>query len=309
MELTQVKGNTWVAEGEELIPFYRLDERRCVLLDTGLEEEREELEEALLSHGLVPAGVLCSHAHIDHCGNNRYFQQKYGIPVALTPPEAGMCCNELTLKCYFLILSPEDSEERGESMIHAPDVLIPPRDGAFSFCGAEFRVVYTPGHSAGHISTVTPDNVCYVADALLSQEFLGAKLPYNLSQREAAASREKLRGLGCAAYIMAHRGTCTAGEIEGLIDKNQEMVRRRAEEICALVDRPMTISEISQAVCRRYHLFTHKPTRALRFERNIRFFVEYLQDGGRLELFCRQGVAYYRPALSPETDPAPAGTR
>ena len=28
MELTQVKGNTWVAEGMELIPFYKLDERR-----------------------------------------------------------------------------------------------------------------------------------------------------------------------------------------------------------------------------------------------------------------------------------------
>ena len=60
MELTQVKGNTWVAEGMELIPFYKLDERRCVLLDTGLGEEREELEEALRSAGLTPAGVPCS---------------------------------------------------------------------------------------------------------------------------------------------------------------------------------------------------------------------------------------------------------
>ena len=36
MELTQVKGNTWVAEGTELIPFYKLDGKRCVLLDSGL---------------------------------------------------------------------------------------------------------------------------------------------------------------------------------------------------------------------------------------------------------------------------------
>ena len=47
MNLRQVKGNTWVLEGLEFIPLYRLDGGRCVLLDTGLAQEREELEQAL----------------------------------------------------------------------------------------------------------------------------------------------------------------------------------------------------------------------------------------------------------------------
>ena len=38
MKLTQVKGNTWVIEANQLIPLYRLGEGRCVLLDTGLAE-------------------------------------------------------------------------------------------------------------------------------------------------------------------------------------------------------------------------------------------------------------------------------
>ena len=294
MELTQVKGNTWVAEGEELIPFYKLDGRRCVLLDTGLPEEREELEEALLSAGLTPAGVLCSHAHVDHCGSSGYFQKRYGAQIALTAPEAGMCVNLFTLQCSFLVLSPEETRARGRDMVHTPDVLIPQRDGPFSFCGAEFRILYTPGHSPGHISAVTPDGVCYAADALLSHEYLGAKLPYNLSQRAAVLSREKLRGLDCGVYIMAHRGICTGAEIPALIDGNQEMIRRRTEEILELIDRPMTVDQIHQAACRRYELFTHKPGRALRFERNVRFFVEYLLDEGRLEAFCRRGTAYFR---------------
>ena len=56
MKLTQVKGNTWVIEANQLIPLYKLDERRCVLLDTGLAEEREELEELALEL------ALCSYA-------------------------------------------------------------------------------------------------------------------------------------------------------------------------------------------------------------------------------------------------------
>ena len=96
-----------MAEGTELIPFYKLDGKRCVLLDSGLLEEREELEAALGAAGLTPAGVLCSHAHVDHCGNSRYFQERYGAQIALTAPEAGMCANQLTLKCYFLAISPD----------------------------------------------------------------------------------------------------------------------------------------------------------------------------------------------------------
>ena len=295
MELTQVKGNTWVAEGMELIPLYKLDERRCVLLDTGLGEEREELEEALRSAGLTPAGVLCSHAHVDHCGNNRYFQETYGAQIALTGPEAGMCANLLTLKCYFLTLPPDMVAQRAAYMVHTPDVILPAGDGPVSFCGAEFQILHTPGHSAGHICAITPDNVCYTADAVLSPELLNSKLPYDLSHRMAMDSREKLRGLDCDGYIMAHRGVCGRGELAELIDENQTLIRRRAGEILSLIVRPMTLSQICQAVCAYYQLFTHKPRRALQFERNIRFFLDYLTDRGELELRCKNGTAYYCP--------------
>lgn len=295
MDLTRVKGNTWVIEANQLIPLYRLDDKRCVLLDTGLLEEREELERVLLGAGLTPVGVLCSHAHVDHCANNGYLQQKYGTKVALTPPETGMCSSLLTLKCYFLTLSPGTVERESSCMIHTPDVSIPMRDGPFDFCGAAFRVVHTPGHSAGHICVITPDNVCYTADALLSRELLGAKLPYSLSHQMAMESREKLRLLDCGAYIMAHRGVCPGEEFGALIDANQALVRRRAEEILGLIHGPMTASQVVQAVCAFHRLFTHKPRRSLRFERNVRFFLEYLVDAGVLDEICQNGVTYYTP--------------
>lgn len=293
MELTQVQGNTWVIEANELIPLYKLDGSRCVLLDTGLLEEREELERTLREAGLTPVGVLCSHAHVDHCANSGYLQEKYGAKVALTFPEAGMCSSLLTLKCYFLTLSPETVERESGCMVHRPDVIIPAEDGPFSFCGAEFQIIHTPGHSAGHVCTVTPDNVCYAADALLSEELLGAKLPYSLSHKLAMDSREKLRGTDCDVYVMAHRGVCGRGEIGGLIDANQDLVLRRAEEILSLVDRPMTASQIDEAACVLYELFTRKPRRSLRFERNVRFFIEYLVDNRRLAETCKNGATYY----------------
>ena len=296
MNLRQIKGNTWVLEGLEWIPFYKLDEHRCVLLDTGLKSEREDLENALLSHGLTPAGILCSHAHVDHGGNNRYFQEKYRIPVALTAPEAGMCANILTLKCYFLMLPPGMVEAEASHLVCTPDVIVPGTDGPFSFCGAEFQIIHTPGHSAGHISVVTPDGVCCAGDALLSREALDAKLPYCLSHKLGIESREKLRGVPASLFVMAHRGLCPREELEALIDDNQALAQRRSEEILALVTEPMTISQITQRVCAHFTLLSRRPTRSLRYERNVRFFVEYLADRGDLVMEAREGVTFYRQA-------------
>ena len=84
MKVEHVKGNTWVLIDWEYIPFYKVDEEHCILLDTGTHEQREDLENTLLDLGLTPVGILGSHAHIDHMGSFAYLQRKYGAKLALT---------------------------------------------------------------------------------------------------------------------------------------------------------------------------------------------------------------------------------
>lgn len=296
MNLIQVKGNTWVLEGIEYIPLYRLEDGRCILLDTGLGEEQEELEAALLAYGLKPVGILCSHAHVDHCGNNAFFQRKYGAQVALTAPEAGMCCSILNLKCYCLVVSPNMAQEEMANMVHTADVIIPEQDGPFSFQGVEFQIIHTPGHSPAHVSVITPDGVCYVGDALLSQEMLGAKLPYALAHHLAHESREKLKAVDADVFLMAHRGMCDGDQIAQLVEDNHTLIDQRAKEVLELISRPMNITEIYQGVCRRFQLLSRRPRRSLRFERNTRFFIEYLVDQGALEMEVVEGVVWYSRA-------------
>ena len=63
-----------------------------------------------------------------------------------------------------------------------------------------------------------------------------------------------------------------------------------------MVDRPMHLSQISLNVCRLFSLNPGTARRALSFERNIRFFVEFLLDRGDLVLELHDGVAYFAPA-------------
>ncbi|MBP1758308.1 MAG: hypothetical protein H6Q61_557, partial [Firmicutes bacterium] len=43
MTLRQVKGNTWVMESWLFIPLYKLDDRHCILLDSGLSQQEGEI--------------------------------------------------------------------------------------------------------------------------------------------------------------------------------------------------------------------------------------------------------------------------
>ena len=88
MELIQAKGDTWYLAAAELIPIYRLEGGRCILLDSGLESEREALSAALDRAGLTPVGVFGSHTHRDHSVNNGWLRERYGTRICRPAGEA-----------------------------------------------------------------------------------------------------------------------------------------------------------------------------------------------------------------------------
>lgn len=299
MKLNHVLGNTWVIEGSGLMGLYRLDESRCILLDSGEVFEREELARLLDSHGLNPIGVLCSHVHVDHSINNGWLRERYGTLAAVPAGEAQITRTPVAMKAYFYSAPPNALAKEFAGMASPVDTLIPwdartPwMDCVFSFCGVDFRIIHTPGHSMDHVAIVTPDNVCYVGDAVISNEVLEAKLPYHIYPDMAIRSAEKLRDTRCAAYIVAHRGVHT--DINAVVEASNAHIRRRAEEILSLITRPMTFSEIWAAVNEAFSLLSSRPIRAALMERNLRSFVDYLVDAGRLNWYAQRGMLYYAP--------------
>lgn len=293
MKLTQVKGNTWVAEGWELIPFYRLDDGRCILLDSGLYREREDLVQSLQEAGLTPAALVCTHTHVDHSGAAAWLQEQFHLPVAVSAGEAVVVHSSITLKAV-MGTSPKHARTEYGYMTLAPDIILPDADSELELLGVPLRIIHTPGHSPSHICIITPDNVCHVGDVLLSPEMYYAKLPYSMDIATDLVSKERLRTLGCDLYIASHRGILP--NINDSVDANRELFLLRAGEILSAIHRPMTFSEVTAAVYQMYSLFSRSPRRAQSFERNIRFFMEFLLDEGRLEILAGDaGVTLYAP--------------
>jgi len=171
------------------------------------------------------------------------------------------------------------------------DCPIPDEEGVFSFCGVDFRILPTPGHSPGHLCVITPDDVCYVGDALLSGKMLDAKIPYNFAHQAALDSYDLLLNLKCEKYILAHRGVFE--DLTELAEVNRKLVMDKADLILSLITHPMSESAIYEAVCEHYTLLTSKPLKSAMMERNIHSYVEYLLDRGDLTDTPQHGIRYY----------------
>ena len=297
LRLKQVRGNTWTVTGPQLIPLYLTGDGRCILLDTGPIYVREALEELLERENLSVAGIIGTHTHFDHFGNGRYFQKKLGIPVALSIGEAETCRTYASIKS-FLFAYPAGqvmADPKLEALACRADILVDVDGTSVDIAGVTFGVKRTPGHSPDHISIITPDNVCYAGDALLSAEsLLRTKLPYAFNFAQSLESMESFRGCGYDAMIMAHAGIAE-GSYDALVDDNISHMKRQIDYVCSLVDHPMSGGAICGRVKKEMNIRTDTTEKAQNLERFVRPYLECLIDEKRLNLILYDDSLCYAP--------------
>lgn len=297
MELKQISGNTWCLSGHQIIPLYRTDSSHCILMDTGPYALREELERDLARYGLTPIGLLCTHTHFDHFGNTRYLSERFNCPVALPLGEAEICRTLASVKSHLYVYSAGQvaSDPERSQIPCLVDHVIRPEETDTLFRGVRFRVLHTPGHAMDHAAYITPDNVCYIGDALMCGRTLHtSRLPYAFNFQQSLDTIRSLKGLDCQAMAVAHCGVLYEG-FDALVEENLQVMERQLAEVRALVDRPMSSDEICGAVCQRMGVVVSTVKKAQNLERFLRPYMEYLVDSGSHRLTLRGNSLCYEP--------------
>ena len=299
MELRHVLGNTWVAEANTaLLGVYHVTEKDIVLIDTGYAKlDRAGLTAMIEDNGFRLLGIICSHAHFDHSGNVRYLQQRCGARAAAHIIEAGISVNPDAYRANYVALTYGKSREYLLEECFVADTIIGPEDEWLDFCGARFGILQLPGHSAGHIGVVTPDNVAYVGDCLLDQQQIdNAKLPTSMFIARDLQSKEFLRQSRYDAYIIAHKAVITDHTVlDALVDSNSAFIYRKADELLEDLVDGMTFAQWIAAFCQRENIRTKNEFKFSIIERNFANFVDWLTDEGRITIqreYCAK--MYYR---------------
>lgn len=294
-EIINIKGNTYCIDtGMSYIPFYQINDDEIVMLDTGWKDEREILNEVLNKLNVKVVGIINTHSHVDHAGNNAYLKEKYNAVIAMTSHEATICSNSFSLKTYYYNICLEMVESHFKDIICETDIIIGDNWKSVHICGVKFGVVQTPGHSPGHICIITPDNVGYLGDCIISKDVMeGAKMPYAFILKKDLETKKMLHSLKCDKYMLSHRGTFDS--IDDLIEENIEFYKSRAEAVKNQIKGKMTREEIMKATMDSFGMFL-KPDSIKKFfvmERMIACYIDYLVETGQVGIAIEDNYAKY----------------
>jgi glyoxylase-like metal-dependent hydrolase (beta-lactamase superfamily II) len=136
-------------------------DERCVVVDPG--DEVDRLLRAIAELGLSVDAILLTHTHFDHVGAVAPLARETGAEV---------WCPELELPVLADIMSfvpwpgfgPYESY-KAEHVVTGGEHL--------SLAGLEIDVVFTPGHSPGHVTYAVPDEAALFSGDVLFQGSVG----------------------------------------------------------------------------------------------------------------------------------------
>lgn len=181
-----------------------------VLFDTGIGEVWTKLESELLSRGALPERlklVILTHGDMDHAGNCKKLQQKYGVSIAVHQADSEMVstgisrprsANNFTGKLMTWMAS----RMKDTSGSFEPNLYLEDGQSLQEF-GLDAAVIDTPGHTPGSIAILTAAGDLIVGDTLSNRRKPKTADLFE-NEQELKASLTKLRGLKANRVYPGH---------------------------------------------------------------------------------------------------------
>jgi len=140
-----------------------------IMIDSGYTKETLELvAENLAYYGLPekPEYIILTHAHFDHCGNAKAYQER-GVKIIVGAEDAYQCVNGGSAGLGM----PTPFDDAHIYPAFKPDKTID-ADCAIELCGLSLRLIKIPGHTPGSLAVMAEidgKKALFTGDALNPQ--------------------------------------------------------------------------------------------------------------------------------------------
>ena len=142
----------------------------AIIIDPGCYEkhEEQELTDYMSTHGLQVKLLLNTHGHIDHVLGNAFVKEHYKVPFWIGKEDLSTQKSVAAYASNYGFPAYQEAE---------PDAFLQEGD-LVKFGNSELKVVFVPGHAAGHIAFYNLDEgFCIGGDVLFRQSIGRTDLP------------------------------------------------------------------------------------------------------------------------------------
>ena len=151
---------------ENSFTIFRSESDRAVMIDPG--DEAERLLAPLTDRGIELEAILLTHCHFDHVGAVAPIARATGAPVYCPEIEAPVLADIMAF-VPWPGMGPYESYE-ADHLVRGGEKL--------ELAGIEFDVIFTPGHSPGHVSYSVPEaGVLFSGDVIFQNSIGRVDLP------------------------------------------------------------------------------------------------------------------------------------
>jgi glyoxylase-like metal-dependent hydrolase (beta-lactamase superfamily II) len=185
------------------------DEGECCIVDPGcyFPAERDELKDFITEKALIPKYLLNTHCHLDHVLGNKFVNETWGLelwmhqmdkPVfdyaPISAKQWGVPFENYAGPIHWL--------QAGDEIVLGPNRM---------------KILFTPGHSPGHVSFYCPEDGFVLSGDVLFQNSIGrTDLPGGNYERLIRSIREELLTLPPETVVYSGHGENTKVGIEAM---------------------------------------------------------------------------------------------
>ncbi len=248
MNLHHIIGNTYYISFPSIVGVYIFTDQSCLLIDSGASDAfGSKTLKILNAQGLKVYGILNTHFHGDHTGGNALIQEETNCLVYASSLDKAMI--EYPIYSPFSVFSAYPIEPLKNKLVMAQGCKVtheikPP---SVTINNEDFKVIDLGGHTMGQVGVVTPDEVFFTGDAIISERNL-AKFPflYMADLDSHLHTIERLKASNYPYVAASHDGVLPEWR-EALVT-NEKQIKKIKNIIMTGLNNPLTKEAIMQIV-------------------------------------------------------------